>query len=55
MSKSEEIIEEYIEKFGGYPAFLLMGISKEKLISMMMESIKTGIPIKAEYEEGVDY
>ena len=38
----EEVEEEYIEMFGGYPYFLLMGASDDYIIEKLSECIKTG-------------
>ena len=51
----EEIIEKYNDKFGGFPAFLLQGISDEELGEMMLESLRTGKPIEVEIDEDSDY
>lgn len=48
MSKAEEIIDKYIEKFGGYPAFLMMGMSDEEIAAKMEESLRTGIPMRVD-------
>ena len=55
MDKAESIIDQYIEKFGGFPSFLLMGMSDEELAEMMAESLRTGKPLKIETEKEADY
>jgi hypothetical protein len=44
---ADEAIRLYMEKFGGFPAFLFMGASDEVIISKVQEAIKTGQEIEA--------
>ena len=36
----------YIEKFGGFPEFLFMGASEEKVLPYIEEALKTGKEIE---------
>ena len=49
-----EVIAKYEEKFGGYPAFLLMGATDDEIIAALKPCIESG----KEYEppeEDADY
>lgn len=47
---AEEAIEKYTEKFGGFPAFLLMGATDEEIVEALSECLRTG----KELEPGED-
>lgn len=49
----EEAIQEYSNKFGGFPYFLTMGMPDEELVLAVEKSLKTGEEIK--YIEGRIY
>lgn len=49
----EEAIAVYIEKFGGYPHFLMMGASDEAVITAVKKALKSGEEI--EPEKGMIY
>ena len=51
MSKVEKVIQEYTEKFGGYPAFLLMGADDDYIIETLTKCIETGEELEAEPED----
>ena len=53
MSK-EEVIKAYEQKFGGYPAFLLMGASDEYIVEALTKCLETGKELEAE-DPGADY
>ena len=38
----EEVKAAYIEKFGGYPSFLLMGADDDEIISALTKCLETG-------------
>ncbi len=38
----EQVREQYIEMFGGYPAFLLMCASEETELELLMNCISSG-------------
>ena len=50
----EEVISAYEEKFGGYPAFLLMGASDEEIVEQLSKCLETGEELQAEYPDA-DY
>lgn len=50
---AEEAIAKYTEKFGGYPAFLLMGADDNEIVETLMECVRTGKEL--EPEEDGDY
>lgn len=50
----DEVIKAYEEKFGGYPAFLLMGASDEEIISALTECIESGEELKP-FDPDADY
>ncbi|MGI6033654.1 MAG: hypothetical protein ACOX69_09580 [Coriobacteriales bacterium] len=41
----EEAIEAYSKKFGGFPSFLVMGMSDDDLVELIEKSLETGKPI----------
>ena len=47
----EEVREKYIEMFGGYPAFLLMGADDETIIEKLSQCIETGKELEADPED----
>lgn len=50
----EEVKRKYIEKFGGYPSFLLMGASDEDIIQALTKCLETGEELEAEFSDA-DY
>lgn len=44
----QEAINAYVEKFGGWPGFLMMGASDEYIIESVKRAIETGREIKPE-------
>lgn len=42
-----EAIQAYIDKFGGFPYFLMMGASDEHVIEQVQKSLKSGQEIKS--------
>lgn len=48
-----EAIEAYTEKWGGYPAFLMMGMSDEEAAEKLQEAVESNEEIKP--EEGKIY
>ena len=42
----EEAINKYVDKFGGWPHFLMMGASDEYVVQQVREALKTGEEIK---------
>ena len=53
MKTVEEVRNEYIDMFGGYPAFLLMGADEQEEIKLLEECIESGKEL--EPEEDADY
>lgn len=51
MIKVEEAIEAYTKKFGGYPAFLLMGADDDYIVETLMKCVETGEELEAEPED----
>lgn len=49
----EEATQRYIEKFGGYPYFLTMGMPDDRRLEVTLEALETGIEIKP--KEGMIY
>lgn len=45
MNRSEAI-KQYVEKFGGFPYFLVMGASDKALIELVKKSLESGEEIK---------
>lgn len=41
-----EAIEAYTEKWGGYPAFLMMGMSDEEAAEKLQEAVESDEEIK---------
>ena len=54
MTRIEEVKAKYIEMFGGYPAFLLMGASDDEIIQELTPCIESGKELEAP-DPGVDY
>lgn len=48
-----EAMSKYVEKFGFFPHFLVMGMGDEELIKLIEYSLETGEEIEA--EEGKIY
>lgn len=48
-----EVKQAYIDKFGGYPAFLLMGASDEDIVSKLSKCLETGKELEPEDEEDI--
>ncbi len=44
---AEEAIRIYVERFGGFPAFLFMGASDEAVVSAVEKAMKSGEEIEA--------
>lgn len=42
MDKVEEVKAKYIEMFGGYPAFLLMGASDDEIVAALEPCLASG-------------
>lgn len=42
----EEAINKYVDKFGGWPHFLMMGASDEYVVRQVKKALKTGEEIK---------
>ena len=49
----EEVKNAYIDKFGGYPAFLLMGADDDEIIRKLTKCIETGEELEPDDEEDV--
>lgn len=49
--KKEEVVSAYIEMFGGYPYFLLMGASDEAIIKALEPCLESGEEYEGEPEE----
>ena len=54
MSEVEKVKQAYINRFGGYPSFLLMGASDEYIIEKLSECLETGKELEPEDPEA-DY
>lgn len=50
----EEVKQKYIEKFGGYPLFLLMDASDEYIIQALTKCLETGKELEPE-DPDADY
>lgn len=44
----EEVKQAYIDKFGGYPSFLLMGADDRTIIELLSDCIERGEELEAE-------
>ena len=51
----EEVKAKYIEMFGGYPAFLLMGADDDYIKEKLSECIRTGKELEPDEDEDVVY
>lgn len=49
--KAEEVIKQYEEMFGGYPAFLFMGASDEEIVKALHPCIESGEEYEPDYDE----
>lgn len=54
MTQVEAVKAKYIEMFGGYPAFLLMGASDDEIIQELTSCIETGEELEAQ-DPDADY
>lgn len=43
----DDAIKAYTDKFGGYPAFLLMGADDDEIVDALTECLRTGQELKA--------
>lgn len=50
----EEVKAAYIEKFGGYPVFLLMGADDDEIISLLSKCLETGNELEPQ-DDDADY
>lgn len=48
MSDLEKAKQQYIDKFGGYPAFLLMGADDDYVIEALNKAVASGKELTAE-------
>jgi len=46
---AEEAIAKYTERFGGYPAFLLMGASDEEIVAALTACIESGQELQPDH------
>ena len=49
----EEVKKAYIEKFGGYPAFLLMGAEDDFIIEALSKCLETGKEYEPPEEDAI--
>ena len=49
----DEVKAAYIEKFGGYPSFLLMGADDDVIIEKLTKCIETGEELDVEDQEEI--
>ena len=54
MNELEKAKERYIEKFGGYPLFLLRGLPDDEIIKQLNAAVESGNEIEAP-DDGSDY
>lgn len=52
---AQETIQAYIDRFGGFPYFMMMGMGDEKIAEVLGKALKEGKPIEIEPEDGVVY
>lgn len=50
----QEAEAAYIEKFGGYPSFLLMGADDETIVEKLSKCLETGKELEPEFSDA-DY
>lgn len=50
----EQAERAYVERFGGWPSFLMRGASDDKVIFEVRHSLRTGREMEAD-EPGADY
>ena len=50
----QEAETAYIEKFGGYPSFLLMGADDETIVEKLSKCLETGKELEPEFSDA-DY
>ena len=48
---AEEAIAKYTERFGGYPAFLLMGASDEEIVAALTACIESGQELQPDHSD----
>ncbi len=51
---AEEAITKYTERFGGFPAFLLMGASDEEIVAALTACIESGQELQPDHSDA-DY
>ena len=51
MSKVDEVIKAYEDKFGGYPSFLLMGADDEEIIKALSKCLETGKELEMDTDD----
>lgn len=51
---AEQAIDAYVEKFGGWPSFLMVGAADDEIIFEVRHSLRTGREIEAR-DPGADY
>ena len=49
----EEVKAKYIEMFGGYPAFLLMGADDDYIVVALTKCIETGKELEPEDDDAI--
>lgn len=49
----EEAKAAYIEKFGGYPAFLLMGADDDEIIASLTKCLETGEELQPDDDDNI--
>lgn len=49
----EEVKAAYIERFGGYPSFLLMGADDDEIIEALTKCLETGQELEAPEEDAL--
>ena len=51
MSKVEEVMKAYEDRFGGVPSFLLMGADDDYIIEKLSECLRTGKELEGEPDD----
>jgi hypothetical protein len=52
----DKVLSEYAEKFeDNFPLFYVRGMEESKIIELVKQSIKEGVPYEAEYDKNADY